>query len=172
MSATIESMKQSYLIAILVISLMMILLIGNIRIGLISMIPNLAPIILTLGLMGWFGIPIDLFTMLIGSIAIGLAVDDTIHFMHNYRRYHHDTGDVREAVRNTLLTTGRAMLVTTVVLSSGFFLYMFATLSNLFQFRSADRIYHYHGTAGRFFLAPALLAQLHRSHLIADDSDY
>ncbi|MCB1869281.1 MAG: MMPL family transporter [Gammaproteobacteria bacterium] len=172
MSATIESMKQSYLIAILVISLMMILLIGNIRIGLISMIPNLAPIILTLGLMGWFGIPIDLFTMLIGSIAIGLAVDDTIHFMHNYRRYHHDTGDVREAVRNTLLTTGRAMLVTTVVLSSGFFLYMFATLSNLSNFGLLTGFTIIMALLADFFLAPALLAQLHRSHLIADDSDY
>jgi len=172
MSATIESMKQSYLIAVAVITLMMILLIGNIRIGLISMIPNLTPIVLTMGLMGWFGIPIDLFTMLIGSIAIGLAVDDTIHFMHNYRRYHHESGDVREAVRNTLLTTGRAMLVTTVVLSSGFFLYMFATLSNLFNFGLLTGFAIIMALLADFFLAPALMAQLHRAHMIADDSDY
>ena len=172
MSATIESMKQSYLIAILVITFMMILLIGDIRIGLVSMIPNLTPIVLTLGLMGWFGIPIDLFTMLIGSIAIGLAVDDTIHFMHNYRRYHHETGDVPEAVRSTLLTTGRAMLVTTVVLSCGFFLYMFATLSNLFNFGLLTGFALIMALLADLFLAPALMAQLHRSHLIADDSDY
>ena len=172
MSATIESMKQSYLIALAVITLMMVLLIGNLRIGLISMLPNLTPIMLTLGLMGWFGIPVDLFTMLIGSIAIGLAVDDTIHFMHNYRRYHHESGDVREAVRATLLTTGRAMLVTTVVLSIGFFLYMFATLSNLSNFGLLTGFTIIMALLADFFLAPALMAQLHRSHLIADDSDY
>ncbi|MCB1829201.1 MAG: MMPL family transporter, partial [Gammaproteobacteria bacterium] len=90
----------------------------------------------------------------------------------NYRRYHHETGDVREAVRSTLLTTGRAMLVTTVVLSCGFFLYMFATLSNLFNFGLLTGFALIMALLADLFLAPALMAQLHRSHLIADDSDY
>ncbi len=172
MSATIYSMAQSYLIAALVITVMMIVLIGNIRIGLVSMIPNLTPIILTLGLMGWLGLPLDLFTMLIGSIAIGLAVDDTIHFMHNYRRYHQETGDVREAVRKTLLTTGRAMVVTSIVLSIGFFLYMGANLSNIVNFGLLTGFTIIMALLADLFLAPALMTELHRSHLIADDSDY
>ncbi len=172
MSATIYSMAQSYIIAAVVITLMMILLIGNIRIGLVSMIPNLTPIILTLGLMGWMGMPLDLFTMLIGSIAIGLAVDDTIHFMHNYRRYHHDTGDVKEAVRKTLFTTGRAMFVTTVVLATGFFLYLGADMSNLRNFGLLTGFTIIMALLADFFLAPALMKELHRTHLIADDSDY
>ncbi len=172
MSATIFSMAESYVIAAGIITLMMILLIGNIRIGLVSMIPNLTPIILTLGLMGWFDLPLDLFTMLIGSIAIGLAVDDTIHFMHNYRRYHHDTGDVKEAVRKTLMTTGRAMFVTTVVLSIGFFLYTGANLSNLVNFGLLTGFTIIMALLADFFLAPALMTELHRSHLISDDSDY
>jgi len=172
MTATIYSMAQSYIIAGVVITLMMILLIGNIRIGLMSMLPNLTPIILTLGLMGWLGLPLDLFTMLIGSIAIGLAVDDTIHFMHNYRRYHLETGSVREAVRKTLLTTGRAMVVTTVVLSLGFFLYMGANLSNLVNFGLLTGFTIITALLADLFLAPALMQELHRSHLISDDSDY
>ncbi len=172
MSATIYSMAESYVIAAVVITFMMILLIGNIRIGLVSMIPNLTPIILTLGLMGWMGMPLDLFTMLIGSIAIGLAVDDTIHFMHNYRRYHHDTGDVKEAVRKTLLSTGRAMFVTTIVLSTGFFLYMGADMSNLRNFGLLTGFTIIMALLADFFLAPALMQELHRSHLIADDADY
>jgi predicted RND superfamily exporter protein len=136
------------------------------------MIPNLTPIILTLGVMGWLGLPLDLFTMLIGSIAIGLAVDDTIHFMHNYRRYHHETGDVQEAVRQTLLTSGRAMFVTTVVLSIGFFLYMFANLSNLVNFGLLTGFTIIMALLADFFLAPALMAVLHKAHLISDDSDY
>ncbi len=172
MSATIISMAESYLIAGVVITIMMILLIGNIRIGLVSMIPNLTPIILTLGLMGWLDLPLDLFTMLIGSIAIGLAVDDTIHFMHNYRRYHHDSGDVKEAVRKTLHTTGRAMFVTTAVLATGFFLYMGADMSNLRNFGLLTGFTIIMALLADFFLAPALMKELHRSHLIADDADY
>ncbi len=172
MHATIISMSESYLWAVVIITGMMILLIGDVRIGLVSMIPNLTPIILTLGIMGWFGMPLDLFTMLIGSIAIGLAVDDTIHFMHNYRRYHHTTGDVQEAVRQTLLTTGRAMFVTTVVLSVGFFLYMFANLSNLVNFGLLTGFTIIMALLADFFLAPALMATLHKAHMISDDSDY
>jgi len=172
MSATIYSMAESYVIAAVVITLMMILLIGNIRIGLVSMIPNLTPIILTLGLMGWMGLPLDLFTMLIGSIAIGLAVDDTIHFMHNYRRYHHDTGDVKEAVRKTLHSTGRAMFVTTAVLATGFFLYMGADMSNIRNFGLLTGFTIIMALLADFFLAPALMKELHRTHMIADDGDY
>lgn len=172
MGASIHSMANSYVWAAAIITVMMILLIGDIRIGLISMIPNLTPIILTLGIMGWLDLPLDLFTMLIGSIAIGLAVDDTIHFMHNYRRYHHDTGNVLEAVRSTLLTTGRAMLVTTVVLSIGFFIFTFSTLSNLFNFGILTGATIFFALLADFFLAPALMAQLHESHLLPDDGDY
>ncbi len=172
MHATIISMAHSYLIAAAVITLMMILLIGDIKIGLVSMIPNIAPILLTVGLMGWFGLPLDLFTILIGSIAIGLAVDDTIHFMHNYRRYHHDSGVVLDAVRKTLMSTGRAMFTTTLVLAGGFFLYAFASLSNLVNFGLLTGFAIIMALLADFFLAPALMAELHRSHLIDDDSDY
>jgi len=134
MDAISRSMFSSYTLALIIITPLMMLLIGSLRGGLASMIPNLAPILLVLGLMGWTGIQMDLFTLLIGSIAIGLAVDDTIHFMHNFYRYFRQTGDTRGSVRRTLETTGQAMLVTSIVLSLGFFTYTFAELRNLFNF--------------------------------------
>jgi predicted RND superfamily exporter protein len=132
--AAIRSMAKSYATALVVITLLMIVLIGRIRIGLLSMIPNLAPIFLMLGVIGFFNLPMDLFTMMVASIAIGLAVDDTIHFMHNFRRYYDHSGDPILAVHQTLQTSGRAMLVTTVVLSAGFFIFAFATMSNVRNF--------------------------------------
>ncbi|MCI5143613.1 MAG: hypothetical protein D3909_18190 [Candidatus Electrothrix sp. ATG1] len=144
MARVIRSMAKSYTIALAVITVLMILLIGRLRIGMLSMIPNLFPIFLTLGIMGWFRVPMDLFTMLVGSISIGLAVDDTIHFMHNFRRYFEQTGDAKQAVMETLHTAGRAMLITSCVLSIGFFIFMFASMNNLFNF-GADRIHHYYG---------------------------
>ncbi len=128
------SMVTSYTLALLIITPLMMILIGSLRGGLASMVPNLAPIVLVLGLIGWAGIDFDLFTLLIGSIAIGLAVDDTIHFMHNFYRYFRQSGDTRAAVRQTMETTGQAMLVTSIVLASGFLTYTFAELHNLANF--------------------------------------
>jgi predicted RND superfamily exporter protein len=77
---------------------------------------------------------LDLFALLVGGIAIGLAVDDTIHFMHNFRRYHDQGRDVHAAVRETLLTAGQAMLVTTLVLTFGFLTFALSSMQNLRTF--------------------------------------
>ena len=164
LTAAIHSMGKSYAIAAGVITIMMILLIGSLRIGLISMLPNLAPIIVVMGVMGLFGLPLDMFTMLIGSIAIGMVVDDTVHFMHNFRRYYNETGDVTEAVRQTLHTAGRAMLVTTIVLSIGFFVLMFASMNNVFYFGMLTGITILLALLADFLLAPALLTIVIKPH--------
>ncbi|MDH5751784.1 MAG: efflux RND transporter permease subunit, partial [Deltaproteobacteria bacterium] len=129
-----RSMSQSYLIAFVVITILMILLIGRFRLGLFSMIPNLLPILITLGMMGWLGIRLDAFTLLIGSIALGLAVDDTIHFFHNYIRYTARTGSSALAIESTMQTTGRALLFTSLVLVAGFWVFMFSEMNHLFSF--------------------------------------
>jgi len=134
LDAVARTMFRSYAIALLIITPLMMALIGTLRGGLVSMIPNLAPIVLVLGLMGWTGIDFDLFTLMIGSIAIGLAVDDTIHFMHNFYRDYRRSNDTRGAIRRTLESTGQAMLVTSIVLCCGFFTYMLSDMTNLFNF--------------------------------------
>ncbi len=156
-TAMIHSMTKSYIIAFIVITLLMVIIMGDIRIGLVSMIPNLLPIIMTLGLMGWVGIPLDAFTLLIGSIAIGLVVDDTIHFMHNFGRYYQETGDSREAVRNTLQTSGRAILLTSIVLSAGFFVFLFSSMKNLVYFGLLTGFTIHTALLAEFTLTPVLM---------------
>ena len=156
--AMMVTMTRSYLIAFAVIVPLMILLIGSLRIGLVSMIPNLTPIVLVLGFMGWLGVPLDAFTLLIGSIAIGLAVDDTIHFMHNFRRYYERSGDVTVAVRETLASTGQALLFTSLVLSTGFFIFTLASLNNLFFFGLLTGLAILLAFLADLILAPALMA--------------
>ncbi len=158
----IASMSKSYIYALIVITILMILLIGRFKIGLLSMVPNLAPIITTLGIMGWLNIPMNLFTMLVGNIAIGLAVDDTIHFMHNFRRYFEESKDAKFAVMETLHTTGRAMLVTSCVLSIGFFIFMFATMVNLIHFGFLTGLAIILALLADYFIAPALLVVIYR----------
>ena len=84
--------------------------------------------------MGGFGIPLDMSTTLIGGIVIGLAVDDTIHFMHRFNRHYDQTGDPERAVRETLETTGTAMLFTSVVLTAGFLIFTLAYMRNIVSF--------------------------------------
>ena len=149
-TASIETMFRSYAIALVVITPLMMLLLGSVRLGLIAMIPNLFPIVLTLGLMGWLGVPLEMFSLLIGSVALGLAVDDTIHFMHGFRRGFAATGSVETAVRQTLQTTGQALLFTSIVLSMGFLIYVLSDLNNLSRF----------GLLTAFSIAVAFLADV------------
>jgi predicted RND superfamily exporter protein len=121
----------SYLLAFSMITVLMVLMIGNIKIGLISMIPNVLPIIFILMIMVIFKMPLDMFTLLIGAIALGLAVDDTVHFMHNFRRYEIQYNDVDKAVRLTLMGTGRAITLTSIVLALGFLVLTFSRMNNM-----------------------------------------
>ncbi|MBU0720245.1 MMPL family transporter [bacterium] len=134
LSAAMSSMAVSYVVAFVLIAMMMMLLLSSVKIGLISMIPNLLPIIMTLGFMSMVHMPLDMFTMLVGAIVIGLSVDDTVHFFHNFARYHHQGLGVKRSVEETMMGTGSALVATTVVLSLGFYVYMFASLNNLINF--------------------------------------
>ncbi|MDF1878494.1 MMPL family transporter [Sulfurimonas sp. SAG-AH-194-C20] len=132
--AAMDSMSTSYVMAFILIAIMMMILLGSVKIGLTSMIPNVLPIIIALGFMALVDMPLDLFTMLVGAIVIGLSVDDTVHFFHNFSKFHHQGYSTKESVEMTMVGTGRALVATSVVLSLGFFVYMFASLSNLVNF--------------------------------------
>jgi len=131
---SIKSSIESYIIAFGVIAILMIILLGSIKFGLLSMFPNLTPIMIGVALMVVLDMPLDMFTILIGAIAIGMVVDDTVHFMHNFNRYYSQTKDVDEAVLLTINSTGRAIFITSIVLSSGFLVFMFASMTNLYNF--------------------------------------
>lgn len=129
--ATSSSLLRTYGVAFAVITPLMMLLIGSLRAGLVSMAPNVFPIAMTLGLMSILGIPLDLFTMMVGCISIGLAVDDTLHFIHGFRARLAEVGDPYLAIEQSLETTGRALLFTSVVLSMGFLVLTMSSMSNL-----------------------------------------
>ena len=151
----------SYAIAFVAIAFMMIAMLGSVRLGLLSMIPNLFPVLSVLTLMWVLGLPLDLYTMLIGAIVIGLAVDDTVHFMHNFKRYFDDHGDTSLAIKQTLTGTGRAMLVTTLVLCAGFFAYFFSAMSNLMAFGILTSFAIVMALMADFLIAPALMVWLY-----------
>lgn len=153
----VASLAKSYLFALVVITLLMVILVGRVRIGLLSMVANVAPIIGVLGLMGIRHIPLDLSTILIGSLVLGLVVDDTIHFLHHFRRAYDQCHDVEQAVRLTLFSTGRAMVITSCVLAGGFFIYTFAYLESNVRYGLLSGCAVVFALAADFYLVPALL---------------
>ena len=160
LSAAIYSMAKSYGIALIAITIMMIVMLGSLRLGLVSMIPNLLPIIISMGLMGWMDIPLDLNSLMIGSIAMGVVVDDTVHFMYNFQKYYDRRPDPGYAIRQTLTGTGKALLITSLVLSTGFFILMTASLNHLVRFGLFTGITIIFALVADFFLAPALMVVL------------
>jgi predicted RND superfamily exporter protein len=154
----ITSMAKSYVFALLVITLLMILMIGRIRTGLLSMVANLVPIICIFGVMGIYTIPLDMSTILVGSIVLGLVVDDTIHFLHHFRRAYEESSNVEAAVRETLFSTGRALLITSLVICGGFSIYMTSSLANNIRFGLLTSCAVVFALAADFFLVPALLS--------------
>ena len=158
-----EGMLISYLIAAVVITLMMIILLADFRLGLWSMIPNFFPVLVGLGVMGMLDLPLDAMSILVGSIAIGLAVDDTVHFMHNFRRYQYIHQDIHLAVEKTLTSTGRAMLLTTIVLSAGFFIFTLSSMNNLISFGLITGLAIIIALLGDILLAPAMMALIYKN---------
>jgi len=156
------SMVISYSAAAVIITLMMILLLTDWRLGLWSMIPNFLPVLVGLGVMGMLDLPLDAMSILVGSIAIGLAVDDTVHFMHNFRRNQHIHQDVQVAVEKTLTSTGRAMLLTTIVLSAGFFIFIISSMNNLISFGLITGLTIIIALFGDILLAPAMMALIYK----------
>ncbi len=130
-SASAESLSRSYTLALLLITPLMVILIGSLRAGLVSMVPNLVPILTALAGMVVIGIELDMFTILGACIAIGLAVDDSIHFISGFRRHFERTGDAARSVELTMASTGRALLFTSLVLVAGFGVLGFSSMANL-----------------------------------------
>lgn len=153
----ITTLAKSYVFAIVVITLLMVLLVGRIRIGLMSMIANVVPIIAILGIMGMRKIPLDMSTSLIGSLVLGLIVDDTIHFLHHFRRAYEESGEIAAAVHETLATTGRAIFITSMVLAGGFFIYTTAYLESNVRYGLLSGCAVLFALVADFFLVPALL---------------
>ena len=102
--------------------------------ALLSIPANLLPVLMTLGLMGWLGIRLDVATVTISAIVLGLVVDDTMQFLYRLREELKLEKDQRKAIHNAVRLVGRPMFITTVVLGAGFSVLGFATVTSVAYF--------------------------------------
>ncbi|MBT6440244.1 MAG: MMPL family transporter, partial [Flavobacteriales bacterium] len=121
----IENLKLSLAIAVVLIGFIMMLLFRSWKMVIVSLIPNLIPLLVTGGIMGYFGIALKPSTILVFSIAFGISVDDTIHFLAKYRQeLKQSSWQIRKSVLNALNETGISMMYTSIVLFFGFSVFM------------------------------------------------
>lgn len=117
----ISNLRTSMLIAFVLIAIIMGMLFKNLRMIIISLIPNMIPLLITAGLMGYFGVALKPSTALVFSIAFGISVDDSIHFLAKYRQELKACNfNVVKAVEISLQDTGMSMIYTSIVLFFGF----------------------------------------------------
>ena len=124
-SYLIKNLKQSVLLAILFISMLMAMLFSSYKMLIIAMIPNFIPLLITAGVMGFFNIPLKPSTVLIFSVAFGISVDNTIHYLAKYRQeLRSNEFNISLAVNAALKEAGVSMLYTSIILLCGFAIFM------------------------------------------------
>ncbi len=125
-SFIIAGLKQSILWAFLLIAVCMLYLFKSFRILICSLIPNVIPLVITAGVMGWAGVPLKPSTVLVFSIALGIAIDITIRFLVNYKQDSNSTDSVEATVIKTIHSTGISIVYTSLVLIAGFVIFCFS----------------------------------------------
>lgn len=153
----VADMLNSLGTAFVVICVLMMVLLRSFRVGLIAMIPNVLPLLVTLGFMGWTGIPIRTSTALIFSVALGVAANDTVHFTMRFKEELFATHDRAEAVRRTMLSSGRAIIFTSVLLVFGFATMMTTHFVGIFQMGLLGSVTLFAALLGDLLILPVCL---------------
>lgn len=136
---------------------MMTLAFHSLRIGLVSLVPNLFPIVLVVGTMGWVGLPINIATAMIASVSMGLTVDSSIHYISGFRRARASGLSVADALQATHASVGRALVFANLALILGFSVLTLSHFIPLVYFGILVSVAMFGGLVGNLMLLPLLL---------------
>ena len=160
----IKNLLISLFLAILLISLMITYLFRSYKMVIISLIPNILPLLFTAGVMGFFNIPIKPSTILVFSIAFGISVDDTIHFLVKYRQeLIANNWKIRKSVFTSLRETGISMFYTSIVLFFGFSVFMTSSYGGTIALGGLVSTTLLFAMLANLVLLPSLLISLEKS---------
>jgi predicted RND superfamily exporter protein len=122
----VETFFSSMAMALVLVSFLLLIVYRDLFISLLAMLPNVIPLIFGGALMELLGKPIDIGTSIVSTVCLGIAVDDTIHFVSSYKQYRAQGMEPLDAITETFLVTGKALVITTVLLCVGFGAFIFA----------------------------------------------
>jgi predicted RND superfamily exporter protein len=169
MDYIVQSQLSSFGLAFVVIFGLIALLFRSLRLATLAVPANIVPILLTLGVMGFAGIKLDVATVTIGAIVLGLVVDDTVQFLYRFQYELRRVGDVEAAVRTTVRGVGRSLVITAIVLSLGFSVLGLAEVKSVAWFGLLVALALGTGVFGDLLVLPAVLALLPRGLVPTDD---
>ncbi|HPQ54578.1 MAG TPA: efflux RND transporter permease subunit [Spirochaetota bacterium] len=147
----------SLLFSLAAVGMIVFLLFRNWKAGLISLIPITVAVIVNFGVMGWFGIRLDLATAIIASITIGIGIDDTIHFMNTYRHFRSQELGVDDTIRRTLQVSGKAIIFTSLALIFGFLVLGVSSFKPIILFGILVAVTMVATTLGALLVLPAVI---------------
>lgn len=154
----------SLIFAIIAIGILMAILFRSWRMVMVSLIPNFIPLIVTGGIMGWFGIPLKPSTLLVFSIAFGISVDDTIHYLAKYRQeLKNKDWDLKQCVIQSIRESGLGMFYTSIVLFCGFSVFVFSQFGGTQALGMLISITLLIAMLTNLIILPSLLLTLERS---------
>jgi len=160
----VKNLAISLTLAIFLISLFMAYMFRSFRMIIVSLIPNLLPLVITAGLMGYLGVPIKPSTILVFSIAFGISVDDTIHFLAKYRQeLQANHWKIKKSVYAALRETGVSMFYTSIVLFFGFSVFTISSFGGTVALGALVSITLLFAMLSNLILLPSLLLSLERS---------
>ncbi|MFT6049711.1 MAG: putative RND superfamily exporter protein, partial [Patiriisocius sp.] len=160
----VNNLILSLSLAIFLISIFMAWMFRSMRMILVSLIPNLLPLLVTAGLMGFLGVPIKPSTILVFSIAFGISVDDTIHFLAKYRQeLIANNWRIKKSVYAALRETGVSMFYTSIVLFFGFSTFMISSFGGTVALGGLVSVTLVFAMLANLLLLPSLLLSLEKS---------
>ncbi|MGJ8591177.1 MAG: efflux RND transporter permease subunit [Aquaticitalea sp.] len=160
----VKNLAISLSLAIFLIALFMAYMFRSFKMILVSLIPNILPLIITAGLMGYFGVPIKPSTILVFSIAFGISVDDTIHFLAKYRQeLKANNWKIKKSVYGALRETGVSMFYTSIVLFFGFSVFTISSFGGTVALGALVSMTLLFAMLSNLLLLPSLLLSLERS---------
>ena len=153
----VDSQIQSLVLATGLIFIVFLIVFRSLRLGLLAMIPNLLPILCNFGLMGYAGIPLNSATAIISAVAIGIAVDDTIHFVCHYQSGLKGGLPVADAVRRTLVVKGMPIITTSIIMVAAYSLLLAASFVPTIQFGFLSALIMLFAVVADLMVLPAVL---------------
>jgi predicted RND superfamily exporter protein len=153
----LETQLTSFSGAFVTIFVVIAILVGSLRLAALGMIPNLLPVVMILGLMGYWSIGLDVGTAMVATILIGISVDDTVYFLVHYRAARLRGESTSDAVRYAFEFSGRAALFSTLILASGFVLLGFSRFRSLAYFGFLSSLAVVLAALAEFLVLPAVL---------------
>ena len=157
-----NSMLLSAFIALVLISMILVLALKSIRLGAISLLPNLAPAAVGFGIWSLISGEINLGLSIVTSLTLGIIVDDTVHFLSKYKHARAEGNDAADSIRYAFVSVGRALIITTVVLTLGFCLFIFSSFRLNSDMGSATALIFIMALIIDFLILPALLLWVDR----------